>query len=531
MGEINKTGGLNLQNSIITEIGLLKSAINLLPNPVYIKDRNHQWVEVNQAFCDFLGYPREALIGKSDFDFNPAAQARIFWEKDNLVFTTKRENRNVEQTTNSQGELRWVKSTKTFFQSAENQEYLIGVLEDITEEKLREKKLVKAERLARRSVRERAKFLANMGHDIRTPLDGLEKVSEILSETPLDEEQIELVEVLKRTNGALIRIVDDILDLSRVDAGVMKLVNAPFNLTDVTENLSSVLGMTARDKGVDLIMNIAPDLPESVFGDSQRLQQILMNLMENAIKYTDNGFVSLTIGGLVLGNDSQLKFTVKDTGIGIPANKMKALFGKLASDDGSLSQVSGVSGIGISLCKKLAQLMGGTLGAVSVEGEGSEFTLNLTLPIHENSRVEPSFVPLIETDQSHKILIVDDIRSNFEMLSVLLESLNMKADYAESARRAAQKLAQAYREGNPYTLMMVDYCMPETDGLLLTAHLRQNAKFANLNIIAVSAVNDPEIMQSFMAHGVIDYLVKPVRLNSLKASLSKVPNMQLLSAA
>jgi two-component system sensor histidine kinase/response regulator len=117
------------------------------------------------------------------------------------------------------------------------------------------------------------------------------------------------------------------------------------------------------------------------------------------------------------------------------------------------------------------------------------------------------------------------------MLSVLLESLNMKADYAESARRAAQKLAQAYREGNPYTLMMVDYCMPETDGLLLTAHLRQNAKFANLNIIAVSAVNDPEIMQSFMAHGVIDYLVKPVRLNSLKASLSKVPNMQLLSAA
>jgi len=530
--EQNKTsGGLNSQAANITEISLLKQAVNLLPNPVYIKDRNHQWVEVNQAFCDFLGYPREALIGKSDFDFSPAAEAKVFWEKDNLVFTTKRENTNIEQTTNSQGELKWVRSRKSFFHSENGQDYLIGVVEDITQEKLREKQLVQAERSARRRVRERAKFLANMGHDIRTPLGGLEKITEILTETSLDEEQVELVEALKRTNGSLIRIVDDILDLSRVDAGLMKLVNGPFRLADIVENLSSVLGMTARDKGVDLIMNIASDLPESVIGDSQRLQQVLMNLIENAIKYTDEGFVSLTVSGLVLGNDSQLKFTVKDTGQGISQNKMNVMFGRTASDDGSLGQVSGVSGMGISLCKKLAELMGGTLNAVSVEGEGSELSLNLTLPVHEDNRVEPSLNPLLEADQSHKILIVDDIRSNFEMLSVLLESLNMKADYAESARRAAQKLAQAYKDGDPYTLMMVDYCMPETDGLLLTAHLRQNAKFVNLNIIAVSAVNDPEIMQSFMAHGVIDYLVKPVRLNSLKVSLSKVPNMQLLSAA
>jgi len=454
-----------------------------------------------------------------------------FWEKDNLVFTTKQENLNVEQTTNSKGELRWVKSRKTYFQSEKGPEYLIGVLEDITQEKLREKKLIQAERVARRSVRERAKFLANMGHDIRTPLDGLEKMATVLKETPLDEEQVELVESLERTNQSLIRIVDDILDLSRVDAGLMKLVNGPFKLSDIIENLSDILGMKARDKGIDLIMDVATDLPEAVIGDAQRLQQVLMNLIENAIKYTEKGFVSLTISGLVLGNDSQIKFTVKDTGLGIPSNKMKVMFGDTLSDDGSLSQVSGVSGMGVSLCKKLAQLMGGTLSAASVEGEGSEFSLNLTLPIHESKRVEPSFNPLLEADQSHKILIVDDIRSNFEMLSVLLESMNMKADYAESARRAAYKLAEAYREGNPYTLMMVDYHMPETDGLLLTAHLRQNAKFSNLNIIAVSAVNDPEIMQSFMAHGVIDYLVKPVRLNSLKVSLSKVPNMQLPSAA
>lgn len=521
----------NTPNYRGNDISLLIKAMNLLPNPVYIKDKNHQWVDVNKAYCDFFGYPREALVGKSNFDFYPPEQAKLTWEKDNLVFSLKKESVYVEETRNSDGELRWVKSRNTFFQSSKGQEYLIGVLEDITAEKLREKKLVKAERQARRSVRERAKFLANMGHDIRTPLGGMEKVTEILSETPLDEDQIELVDVLKRSNEALIRMVDDILDLSRIDAGLMKLVNGPFKLSDIIENLSSTLGMAARDKGVDLIMNIAPDLPESVTGDSQRLQQVLTNLIENAIKYTEKGFVSLTITGLILGNDSQLNFTVKDTGMGISENKMKTLFGDASSDDGSLSQVTGVSGMGISLCKKLAQLMGGTLNAVSVEGEGSSLSLNLTLPIDEGARVEPNFNPLLEQDQSHKILVVDDIRSNYDMLAMLLDSMNMKADYAESARRAAQKLAEAYRDGNPYTLMLVDYCMPETDGLLLTSHLRQNAKFEKLNIIAVSAVNDPEIMQSFMAHGAIDYLVKPVRLNALKASLSKVPQMRLIQAA
>lgn len=513
------------------EISLVMKAMNLLPNPVYIKDRNHQWVGVNQAFCDFLGYPRELLLGKSDFDFCPAEQAKTFWEKDNLVFATKQENTNIEQTTNSRGDVRWVKSRKTFFRTEKGRDYIIGVLDDITENKLREKKLVQAERQARRSIRERAKFLSSMGHDIRTPLDGIERMTEILRETQLDLEQLEVVETLKRANASLSRMIDDIMDLSRIDAGLMNLVKGAFKLSDILENLSSILGANARDKGVDLIMNVSPDLPDVVIGDSQRLQQILMNLIENAIKFTDKGFVSLTLNGEVSGDSCQILFKVRDTGSGISIDKLKQMFGKFTSDDGSLDQVSGVTGIGISLCKKLAIFMGGALQATSVEGEGSEFSLSLTLPISAQEIPLQTNSPLIETDQSHKILIVDDIRSNYDMLNVLLESMNIKADYAESARRGAQKLAEAYRDGQPYTLMLVDYCMPETDGLLFTSHLRQSAKFANLHIIAVSAVNDPEVMQSFMGHGVVDYLVKPVRLNSLKESLSKVPKMRIVQAA
>jgi len=535
MGNMSK-GSLvpNSKEAVVNELDFFKQAIDLLPNPVYIKNRSHKWVEVNQSFCKFLGFSREELLGKSDFDFNPPDQARVFWEKDNLVLTTKKENINIEQTTNSRGDVKWVRSRKTFFQTQQGEDHIIGVLDDITTDKIREDKLFLSEKKARSGIRERAKFLTNIGYNIRGPIGDISKMTAVMRDLVLDEEQNEVIEGIERANNLLTRMIDDIMDLTHIDAGLMKLVSAAFNVSEAVESISSILGAEARNKGIDLIVDISPDLPEMVIGDSQRLQQILMNLIENGIKFTDSGFVSVSVWKSNSSNDNQLIFKVKDTGNGIPDDVMEQIFGKFVPNDGPLEKLGGIAGIGLPLCRKLSHLMGGVLTAKTTEGEGSELCLSLILPSQkecERKTVERPVVRLVPPKQKHKILIVDDIRTNYDILSVLLETMNIEADYAESARRAVHKLVTAYNNGNPYTLMMVDYCMPETDGLLLTSHLRQSAKFANLNIIAVSAVNDPEIMRAFLANGVIDYLVKPVRLKTLKASLSKVPLMGLTFVA
>lgn len=504
-----------------TKIDLLKPVLSLLPNPVYIKDREHRWVEVNAAFCDLLGHDRDKLIGKSDFDICPPEQAKLFWERDDIVFTAKQEISNVEETTNSKGELCWVKSKKSYFVADDGREYIIGVLTDLTEEKKREEELIEAKQKALYGTQARANFLANMGHDIRTPMNGLMGMSEILRGTSLDSRQRDILDTLIRSSDSLMRIIDDIMDFSKVDAGLMPINNQTYDLSAMVEGLVDVLGMTARDKGIDLIVNIAPTVPKQVSGDADRLKQILMNLIENALKFTDEGSVTICVNCVVETTTAHLTFKIKDTGIGVPADKLRFIFGQYEHDK-DMERVNGVSGLGLTLCKKLAHLMGGKLDANSVEGVGSEFQLSLALPCSlDNNEVE-TINKILMSHQKHKILIVDDVEENYKAINSMLSRSGLKADYASSAQEAARHLAHAISINDPYAVIFIDYMMPNTDGLLLTGSIRNNPKFASLSIIAMSSVNDYEIQQCFESHNVTDYLLKPIMAESLEAAMNKV---------
>ena len=503
------------------ELDLLKPVLSLLPNPVYIKDRSHKWVEVNAAFCELMGYDRNQLIGKSDFDICPDDQAKIFWQKDDLVFTTQQENINLEETTNGKGQLCWVKSHKSYYKSDDGQEFIIGVLTDVTKEKQREQELIEAKQKAMFGTKARARFIANMGHDIRTPMHGLLGMTEVLRSTSLDDRQKEIMDTLMRSSDSLMRIIDDIMDFAKIDAGVMPINNHSFKLTELVENLGETLGMAARDKGLDLIISIDPDIPDRVIGDSERIKQILMNLIENSLKFTQEGFVSICVKGRLDTKKVHLTFKVKDTGMGVPTDKLKFIFGQFEHDS-QMERVNGVSGLGLSLCKKLAQLMGGSMEANSVEGVGSEFQLSLTLPALSTQTQVESIDKILMTHQEHKILIVDDIRENYEALRGILNEVGLDANYAQTAQQAARQLAQAAVNGAPYSLVIIDYLMPITDGLLLTGSLRNNPRFSGLEIIALSSVNDAEIEECFRSHGVADYLLKPVSHPAFDAALQTV---------
>ena len=503
------------------DLDVLLRIIDLLPNPVYVKDRQHCWVEVNQGFCDFLGYPREVLLGKSDFDFNPQDQARGFWETDDKVFASKVDNNNIEQTTNSAGDILWVESKKSYYQSEKGEEYIIGVLTDVTQLKARETALVQAEKQALSGANAKTTFLANMSHEIRTPMNGVLGMAQVLKGTKLTESQTKIVDTLERSGEVLLRLIDDILDFSKLDAGEMTICAEPFRLKDVIEDVSALSGVTARNKGLDLIVNLDPNLPEGLVGDGDRINQILMNLLGNAIKFTSEGHVLLDVSGERDGQAYNLDISVKDTGIGIADEKLVKIFEKFQQADGSTTRIYGGTGLGLAISRELAEVMGGTLTAKSEEWEGSSFDFSVSLPIIDMSpKLAPAPLDLSKLSEL-RILAVDDIPLNLDILEAQVGELSLSLDRVESAEAAVVALSRAVNARRPYNLLLLDYQMPKIDGLKLLGSLRRHPKFKYLQIIVLSSVNDNIVRKAFIDLEVANYLVKPAGQSDLHRAIGE----------
>lgn len=502
-------------------LDLLMQVINLLPNPVYVKDSAHLWVEVNQAFCDFLGYQREELLGKSDFDFNPSEQAQVFWDKDDEVFQTHQDNINIEETTNSAGELRWVESRKTYFKSEDGEEFIIGVLTDITDMKAREARLIQAEKQAIAGAESKASFLANMSHEIRTPMNGVLGMAQILRSSDLNKTQLEMVDTLLRSGDALMQVINDVLDFSKIDANEISLDPQPFIMKDMVEDVSTLLGVTAREKDLDLIISMDEAAQSGFLGDSGRLRQILTNLLSNAIKFTETGFVSVTVN--INATDdadvAEIEMVVKDSGIGIPADKCETIFEKFQQADGSTTRLYGGTGLGLSITKSLTELMGGTISVQSALGEGTVFSVDLSLPFAAVEAAPERLSDTLSPIASQKILIVDDIVLNLNITESQLKQIGLECDRTESAQEAARMLSEAKRAGAPYDVLLTDYQMPKIDGLQLIRSIRNNPQFSNLRIIALSSVGDLAVREAFLAQENTAYLTKPAKLRDIHAAL------------
>jgi PAS domain S-box-containing protein len=399
-------------------------------------------------------------------------------------------------------------------------EEVSGIGRDITELKKYQHDIVKAKDEAERSLKVKDRFLANMSHEIRTPMNGVIGMIDLLTDTPLNHEQTDYVQTIKKSSETLLHILNDILDLAKIEAGKMALHEAPVVFREVFDRLLSLFSQVASSKNNELICEFGEGLPEFVIADETRLLQILSNLTSNALKFTEYGTVRLIVSLIEKrGKFNRIKVEVKDSGIGISEENLKMLFNAFQQVDNSTKKSFGGTGLGLAISKQLCRMMKGEVGVESVWGEGSTFWF--TVEIKETSispiavkKSEEQFQVLNHFKTYHPyILLVDDNATNRKVASEILKKSGCEVITVDSGQKAI-KLVQSSGLDKPFDLILMDIQMPEMDGVETTEHLRRLS--TNLPpVIAMTAYAMKEDRERFMAAGMNDYVAKPIRAEIL----------------
>ena len=494
------------------------------PVPALIQGPDHKLTHANRALARMLGTTPESLIGRDPNafthpdDIGPAIQLRRFFER-KVGEAIEFERRYVR----SDGAVVWARVHCVRLVPEGADPYVVAVLENFTDIKAKEHALREARDVAEAASRAKSQFLANMSHEIRTPMNGVLGMTELLLGTPLTDRQKRFAEAVYRSGEALLDIINDILDLSKIEAGRLELDTSDFSVRAMVEDVFELLAPRAHQKQIELAYRVAAGVPAALAGDPLRLRQVLTNLVGNAIKFTERGEVVLEVGVVeATARRVRLRFSVRDTGMGMKPEAVQRLFGVFMQADQSMSRRYGGSGLGLAISKHLVELMGGAITVDSRLGEGSTFRFEVPLARGNEAALPASHSSPVAREllAGRRILIVDDNPTNRSILDEHLRGEGMECACAESGMTALEMLRAAAGAGVAFDIALVDLKMPLMDGVTLARQIRDDERIAGVRLVMLTSLASGSETQAAQQAGIEICLIKPVRQQQMVQAIA-----------
>ncbi len=528
---IDITDSVKAQNEIEKQRQFTRQIIDNSPNVIFVLNDRQQIVLSNKTFCEYYSYnsnelpfANELSKGEQDIFLGDYLSMMDMEEGEIIRLEGSMENKGYRN-----GPC-WFNIIKKCFKEKNGKKYILGFGMDITSRYQIETDLIAANEMVERSMKVKDQFISNMSHEIRTPLNAVIGFTDLLAQTPLNIEQAEYIEIVKTASQNLLALINNILDLSKIESRNISLENTPIEINHIVKSAAKIVEPKAKAKGVEIICDISPNIPEKLLGDQLRLSQILYNLLDNGVKFTDEGHVEIACK-MVNGSDSKkhyISFTVKDTGIGVAEEKQHDIFERFTQANTDTQRLFGGTGLGLNITKGIVDMFGGKLTLESVPGKGSSF--HFILPFNKLEKTEsfssrvadlPNNLPAGSTNQT-RVLLAEDNMVNAMLAKKVLQNGGFTVDHVVNGALALQILQE-----QEYDVVLMDIQMPVMNGILATQNIRQlPGALANIPIIAMTAHSLHGEMQNCYKAGMTGYVSKPFKPENLFSAINDAIKVQ-----
>ncbi len=505
---------INVEKKLRESQALLQGVINNSPSLVTAKNKEGRILVVNERMASLLGMQSSDIIGKTDYEILPDEIAHNRYVTDQRVIKTGNVVEREELFPHGDTMHTYLAIKFPLYDENNNIFGIGGVSTDITRLKQVEEELRSAKEDAVAATNAKSEFLANMSHEIRTPMNAIVTMTGLALNQKLSPKVREYLDIIDSSSKTLLNIINEILDFSKIEAGMLKIDKISFSLFEILEHVGDIFRTEASDKGIEIIITVDKNVPVALIGDPLRINQIIINIVSNAVKFTQKGEVVIKVESVIKsGQNAKILFSVTDTGIGIEAEKMKNLFDAFTQADGSITRKFGGTGLGLAICKRLVSLMGGEIWAKSTQGKGTTFKFTLTLSRQPEENEPHTIVPL-EIDNL-RVLVVDDNHAARQAISYMLTGFSFDVYAVSSAEEAIKELKTATTEKNEYGLVIMDWLMKGIDGITATEKIKNDKTIPDTPIILTTMFGKDQEFDKATQVGINGFLFKPIKQSLL----------------